>query len=85
MFYVLFLVFSEATAQQIGDSTYQAISPAKLKKAYVKSVVNIKSLKSEAGLGDYIKVEIANIDLLLQTAAEREQKIILLKLVEKFV
>ncbi len=77
IFSLLLLAFSEIKAQQVGDTAYQAPPSKKMEKAYVKNVVNLKSLQPEAGLGDYLKVEVANIDVLLKAAEEREQKIIL--------
>jgi hypothetical protein len=67
----LFFLFSFTNLIAQPDSTLAA------KKAFVRKAVQLKTLKPEAGLGDYLKVEVANLDVLMQTAKEREERIVL--------
>ena len=73
LFALILAVFFNVEAQQLKDST----CALPVRKAMVKKVTQLKTHKPEAGLGDYIKVEVANIDVLLEEAKNKNEKIIL--------
>ncbi len=63
----------QLSAQQATDTIPEvSLSTSKVIKAY-----NLKTLEQAAGLGDYVKVEVSNIEALMQTANQRNQKIVL--------
>jgi hypothetical protein len=69
---LIMISVSDIVAQQRVDSICVPV-----KKAFVKSAIQLKTHKPQAGLGDYIKVEVTNMDVLLRTSKEKNQKIVL--------
>jgi hypothetical protein len=75
IFFVLILTFVNTMAQLRTDSL--PVPTPIMKKAFVKTAVQLKTLKPEAGLGDYVKVEVGNIEALLEASRENKQNIVL--------
>jgi hypothetical protein len=73
VFFLMLSLQPGLMAQQTSDS----ICVPPIKKAFVKKAIQLKTSKPEAGLGDYLKVEIVNMDVLLKSAKDNNRKIIL--------
>ena len=77
IFLIILTSLKSAYAEDVFDSSEVEQKTPLPKKAIVKKVTQMKTLKPEAGLGDYIKVEVSNIQSLVEASKEKREPILL--------